>query len=505
MSEGALDFDAPDNDGLSNVELDVENSAEFHSGQQQDSNNNGTYYGGQSEGTESKSGTFQVPTHCGGPNAAVWNAILQQVRGGKENCPVVGYMQLPMIGGDPSAGPCTFGFSFGNAKQVSPDIQPFCMTNPCQQGQFGNNAGESSEDDSSEESSDDDDESGDDEENGSISYGNHSGGNSRGYYGKGSGYGGYGSYPGTDYYYGGGYSNNSHSSKKAPKNDRKDPKETKNAVLDTTAPPQTMQPFMGVVPQCTQAAECPKVDLPRQWPPQPCKVTANDEEGLNFNFKPRKDFATEVTFTIEPKKKPLWQKMMQCGFRPMITCAAPPFRLPADFQGKKKPEEEGTKDGKEDKRSKKQSSRTSSKSRSRGRRGGKGSDNSSSYVIEESVRQYDGSYSSAYSTSDQGSTTQSSSGSSSATSRSQGRRGQPETSSYNYSSGYSYPGSYGSSHGSNYYYSPHSSNYYSSYPSYQTYSVGYSYEDSYYDYYASGGSNYRGTGDGRGKPLGRRR
>jgi hypothetical protein len=91
---------------------------------------------------------------------------------------------------------------------------------------------------------------------------------------------------------------------------------------------------MGKYPQTTQAMQATQVQLPHHWPPKPgpeFSSSPKDEEGLDFQFKPRPDFATEVTFTIEPKKKPMWQKMMRCGFRPMITCGAPPFNLPSNF------------------------------------------------------------------------------------------------------------------------------------------------------------------------------
>ncbi|CAG7828905.1 unnamed protein product [Allacma fusca] len=101
-----------------------------------------------------------------------------------------------------------------------------------------------------------------------------------------------------------------------------------------------MHACMGTYPQSTQAMQAIPVQLPPHWPPKPgpeFSSSPKDDEGLNFKFKPRPDFATEVTFTIEPKKTPMWQKMMRCGFRPMITCSAPPFNLPSNYdQAKKK-------------------------------------------------------------------------------------------------------------------------------------------------------------------------
>jgi hypothetical protein len=95
---------------------------------------------------------------------------------------------------------------------------------------------------------------------------------------------------------------------------------------------------VSVVPPRAQAFQAPLIQLPAPRTQMldargcPCPEEEEEEEGVNFSFHPRADHATEVTFTVEPRKKPMWQTMMRCGFVPIINCSVPPCCLPDKAQ-----------------------------------------------------------------------------------------------------------------------------------------------------------------------------
>lgn len=78
------------------------------------------------------------------------------------------------------------------------------------------------------------------------------------------------------------------------------------------------------------AFQAPRIPLPKLCQhllPDEGDEGQEDEDGVAFQFKPQTHCRTEVTFTIEPKPQPPWLTMLNCGFKPMVNCSAPPCYL----------------------------------------------------------------------------------------------------------------------------------------------------------------------------------
>lgn len=98
------------------------------------------------------------------------------------------------------------------------------------------------------------------------------------------------------------------------------PKETTGAAQNTCP--------LGLIPMRSAAFQAPRIPLPALCQHLlPDGDVEEEETGVQFRFKPQANCRTEVTFTIEPKPQPPWLTMLNCGFKPMVNCSAPPCYL----------------------------------------------------------------------------------------------------------------------------------------------------------------------------------
>jgi len=128
-----------------------------------------------------------------------------------------------------------------------------------------------------------------------------------------------------------------------------------------TGHPNPLMNKLGILPSRASAFIAPYVDLsfmmncdPDNYgcggggrsggccgPKKGCGQCPSDEEvndgGVDLAFGARDDCATEVVVTLEPKKQPYWKTLLNCGFKPMLNCPAPPWYLNATEQQVRQP------------------------------------------------------------------------------------------------------------------------------------------------------------------------